>query len=65
MDVFVAYFIIFHKHPQQNLHKKRVDFKMIQGFSLFLSTWRTIVKTNGYTTRKLSIYGLTYYKDHF
>ena len=55
MDVFAAYLNTSHQHLLHNLRIKRIDVKIVDWVTSFLTNCQTIVKTNKYTTPKLSI----------
>ena len=55
MDVSAAYPNTSHQRLLYNLRKRKIDGKVVQWVGSFLSNRHTIVKTNEYTTPKLSI----------
>lgn len=55
IDVSVAYPNTFHQRLLYNLHKKKMDIKVVCCIALFLTNCQTIVKINKHIMLKLSI----------
>lgn len=55
MDVSAAYPNTSHQRLLHNLRKRRVDAKVVDWFDSILASRQIIVKTDEYTTRKLSV----------
>lgn len=55
MDVSVAYPNTSHERLLHNLRKRKIDTKVVNWIASFLTDRHTIVRTNEYTTPKLSI----------